>query len=139
MSETFADRVKELGLPLEQIIVIGSGILDQLGIRRAEDVDIVASSELIKKLSKDYGDWTKKLDGNQRPYFVKTDGSAELWDGWEIDGRIVEYDELLDYAVEYDGVKFVNLDFLRRWKNWRGRKKDTRDVELIDEWRAKNE
>ena len=139
MSETFADRVKELGLPLEQIIVIGSGILDQLGIRRAEDVDIVASSELIKKLSKDYGDWTKKLDGNQRPYFVKTDGSAELWDGWEIDGRIVEYDELLDYAVEYDGVKFVNLNFLRRWKNWRGRKKDTRDVELIDEWRAKNE
>ena len=139
MSKTFADRVKELGLPLEQIIVIGSGILDQLGIRRAEDVDIVASPELIKKLSKDYGDWTRKLDGNQRPYFVKTDGSAELWDGWEIDGRIVEYDELLDYAVEYDGVKFVDLDFLRRWKNWRGREKDTRDVELIDEWRAKNE
>lgn len=32
MSETFADKVKALNLPLDQIIVIGSGILDQLGI-----------------------------------------------------------------------------------------------------------
>lgn len=139
MSETFADRVKELGLPLEQIIVIGSGILDQLGIRRAEDVDIAASSELIKKLSKDYGDWTRKLDGNQRPYFVKIDGSAEFWDGWEFDGQVVGYDDLLSHSVVYDDVRFVNLEFLRRWKNWRGREKDIRDVELIDEWRAKNE
>ena len=139
MSETFADRVKELGLPLEQIIVIGSGILDQLGVRRAEDVDIAASSELIKKLSKDYGDWTKKFDGNQRLYFVKIDGSAELWDGWEFDGQVVGYDDLLNHSVVYDDIRFVNLEFLRRWKNWRGREKDTRDVELIDEWRAKNE
>ena len=32
MNQTFAERVKELGLPLDQIIIIGSGILDQLGI-----------------------------------------------------------------------------------------------------------
>lgn len=139
MSETFADRVKELELPLEQIIVIGSGILDQLGIRRAEDVDIAASPELIKKLSKYNGDWTKKLDGNQRPYFVKTDGSAELWDGWEFDDRVVGYYDMLSHSAVYDEVRFVNLEFLRRWKNWRGREKDIRDVELIDEWRAKNE
>ena len=139
MSETFADKVKALNLPLDQIIVIGSGILDQLGIRPASDIDLAASSDLMKKLSEESDDWIKKFDDNQRFYFVKDDGSAEVWDGWDFDGRAVGYDDLLDYAVEYDGVRFVDLEFLRKWKSWRGREKDVRDVELIDEWRANNE
>ena len=139
MSETFADKVKALDLPLDQIIVIGSGILDQLGIRPASDIDLAASSDLMKKLSDESGDWLKKFDDNQRFYFIKDDGSAEVWDGWDFDGQTVSYDDLLDYAVEYDGVRFVDLEFLRKWKSWRGREKDVRDVELIDEWRANNE
>ena len=139
MRETFADKVKALNLPLDQIIVIGSGILDQLGIRPASDIDLAASSDLMKKLSEESGDWLKKFDDNQRFYFVKDDGSAEVWDGWEFDRQAVSYDDLLDYAVKYDGVRFVDLEFLRKWKSWRGREKDVRDVELIDEWRANNE
>ena len=139
MSETFADKVKALNLPLDQIIVIGSGILDQLGIRPASDIDLAASSDLMKKLSEESSDWSKKFGYNQRFYFVKDDGSAEVWDGWDFDGQAVSYDNLLDYAVEYDGVRFVDLEFLRKWKSWRGREKDVRDVELIDEWRANNE
>lgn len=139
MSETFADKVKALNLPLDQIIVIGSGILDQLGIRPAGDIDLAASSDLMKKLSEESDDWIKKFDDNQRFYFVKDDGSAEVWDGWEFDGQVVSYDDLLDYVVEYDGVRFVNLEFLSRWKKWRSLEKDTQDVKLIDEWRANNE
>ena len=139
MSETFVDKVKALNLPLDQIIVIGSGILDQLGIRPASDIDLAASPDLMKKLSEESGDWIKKFDDNQRFYFVKDDGSAEVWDGWEFDGQVVSYDDLLDYVVEYDGVRFVNLEFLSRWKKWRSLEKDTQDVKLIDEWRANNE
>lgn len=138
MSQTFAERVKELGLPLDQIIIIGSGILDQLGIRQSTDIDVAARSEILEKIARD-DDWIERVDKNQRRYLVKHDGSVEIWDGWEIDGRVVEYDELLDYAVEHDGVKFVSLDFLRHWKNWRGREKDMQDMKLIDEWRAKHE
>ena len=139
MSETFADKVKALNLPLDQIIVIGSGILDQLGIRPASDIDLAASPDLMKKFSEESGDWIKKFDDNQRFYFVKDDGSAEVWDGWVFDGQAVSYVELLSQSVEYDGVRFVDLKFLRKWKSWRGREKDVRDVELIDEWRADNE
>ena len=139
MSETFADKVKALDLPLDQIIVIGSGILDQLGIRPASDIDLAASSDLMKKLSEESGDWLKKFADNQRFYFVKDDGSAEVWDGWEFDGQAVSYGERLSQSVEYDGVRFVNLEFLSRWKKWRSREKDVQDVKLIDEWRANNE
>ena len=138
MNQTFAERVKELGLPLDQMIIIGSGILDQLGIRQSADIDVAANREALEEIARS-GGWVEKLDKNQRQYLVKHDGLVEIWDGWEIDGRVVEYDELLDYAVEYDGVKFVSLDFLRRWKSWRGREKDIQDVRLIDEWRAKHE
>ena len=137
MSQTFTGRVKELGLSLDQIIVIGSGILDQLGIRKAADVDLVASDEVLEKIASDL-DWAEQCDKNQRRYFVKHDGSAEIWDGWEFDGRVLNYEDLLNLSVEYDGVKFVGLDFLRQWKNWRGREKDIQDVELIDEWRINN-
>ena len=139
MSETFVDKVKALNLPLDQIIVIGSGILDQLGIRPASDIDLAASSDLMKKLSEESSDWIKKFDDNQRFYFVKDDGSAEVWDGWEFNGQVVSYGELLSQLVEYDDVRFVDLKFLRKWKSWRGREKDVRDVELIDEWRVNNE
>ena len=138
MSETFADRVKELGLPPEQIIVIGSGILDQLGIRQSADIDVVTNREVLEEIASSDG-WVEKLDKNQRQYLVKHDGSVEIWDGWEFDGQVVGYDDLLSHSVVYDNVRFVNLEFLRRWKNWRGREKDIRDVELIDEWRARNE
>ena len=139
MSETFADKVKALNLPLDQIIVIGSGILDQLGIRPASDIDLAASPDLMKNLSEESGDWIKKFDDNQRFYFVKDDGSAEVWDGWEFNGQVVGYGELLSQSVEYDDVRFVNLEFLSRWKKWRSREKDVQDVKLIDEWRANNE
>lgn len=139
MSETFADKVKALNLPLDQIIVIGSGILDQLGIRLAVDIDLAVSSDLMKKLSDGCNDWVENSDDNGRFYLVKSDGSAEVWDGWEFNGQVVSYGELLSQLVEYDDVRFVDLKFLRKWKSWRGREKDVRDVELIDEWRVNNE
>ena len=94
MNQTFAERVKELGLPLDQIIIIGSGILDQLGIRQSTDIDVAAGRVVLEEIARNNG-WVRKLDTNQRQYLVKNDGSVEVWDGWEIDGRIVEYDELL--------------------------------------------
>ena len=73
MNQTFAERVKELGLPLDQIIIIGSGILDQLGIRRSTDIDVAAGRAVLEKIARS-GGWAKKLDKNQRQYLMKRDG-----------------------------------------------------------------
>ena len=43
-------EVKKLGLPLGQYVVIGSGIMAQLGLREANDVDIAVTPDLYAKL-----------------------------------------------------------------------------------------
>ena len=69
MNQTFAERVKELGLPLDQIIIIGSGILDQLGIRQSADIDVATNREVLEKIARS-GGWAEKLDKNQRQSII---------------------------------------------------------------------
>ena len=76
MSERlFSERVKDLGLPLDQLIVIGSGILNQLGIRQSADIDVATNREALEEIARS-DDWVRKLDKNQRQYLVKCDGSV---------------------------------------------------------------
>ena len=49
----FIKAVKDLELKPEDYIVIGSGILVALGIREADDIDIVVSKDAFDKLAKD--------------------------------------------------------------------------------------
>ena len=53
MSERlFSERVKDLGLPLDQLIVIGSGILNQLGIRQSADIDVATNREALEEIAR---------------------------------------------------------------------------------------
>lgn len=46
------EKVKELNLPSGKYVVVGSGILDAMGIRPASDVDIAATKIYTKSLGK---------------------------------------------------------------------------------------
>ena len=53
-------EVKKLRLPFGQYVVIGSGIMAQLGLREANDVDIAVTPDLHVKLRIDVdggGEW----------------------------------------------------------------------------------
>jgi len=51
----FIQRVKELGLPEGQYMVVGSATLDVLGIREADDIDLLFSPELYEDLKENKG------------------------------------------------------------------------------------
>jgi len=44
------DELEGLALPQASFMVMGSGILDVLGIRKANDVDLVVSEEVFEQL-----------------------------------------------------------------------------------------
>ena len=130
----FSERVKDLGLPLDQLIVIGSGLLDQLGIRAASDIDLVVSNELFNALKND-ARWIVEYITNDETRYTSRDGSVEVWrGGWDKKGESMSYDELLADSVVYDDVQFVSLNFLKDWKMWHKRDKDVADIQLIDQY-----
>ena len=45
-------KVKKLDLPLGQYVVIGSGIMAQLGLRAANDVDIAVTPDLCARYAR---------------------------------------------------------------------------------------
>ena len=134
MTIRFSDRVKELGLPLGEIIVIGSGVMGELGIRRADDVDLVVTESMFESLAGRTG-W-QKTEKDGFPVYINAELNVEVWLDWVAprDGR-VDFTGLLPDTVVLHGVRFMTIDYILAWNRWCGRDKDVRDVALIDEYK----
>ena len=125
-------EVKKLDLPLGQYVVIGSGIMAQLGLREANDVDIAVTPNLYAKLRAS-GEWEE--EERYGKIFLKKDAV-------EINPRLdwVSYpttaEEAIASATIIDGVPFINLNELVTFKRALGRGKDLPDIVIIEEYLA---
>jgi hypothetical protein len=117
-------RVKALGLPLNEIVVIGSGLLDALELRNADDIDLAVSERLFNELARS-GEYEQGEKHGER-YLLK--GDTEIWASW---GRDAPFESLKATAERIDDVMFVNRTSLIEWKIHKGRVKDLQDVELL--------
>lgn len=125
----FSERVRGLGLPTDRVIVIGSGLLDQLNIREAKDIDLVVTPGLFEQLKLDPRfDRAEKFE---EEYLTSSDGVCEIWRTWG--GK--DFNGLMADSENHNGVSYVSLTFLERWKRAKARPKDLQDVERIEEYR----
>lgn len=130
---SFFERVKETGLPLDSLIVIGSGVLAAHGIREARDVDLVVTAELFAMLEKD-ASWKHGLQGGSSYALQK--GDTEVWKDWSTDrSGHPTYHDLLPYTEVIDGIRFVTLEYLSKRKAERGDEKDLEDIRKIHDYR----
>jgi hypothetical protein len=121
-------RVKTLGLPVGQYVVVGSGVLDALGIRIANDIDLAVLPELHAKLRADWG-W--KEEERYGKIFLKKDGIDIIPElSWEAYPTTTE--QAIASAEVINGVPFMNLHELKKFKTALGREKDFADIKLID-------
>lgn len=125
---TFTDKVKETGFSLDDVVVIGSGLLDQLGLRKSSDLDFVASSDLFEQISLDAAYET----GSQNDDRYCKKGELDIWEGWSG----LSFGDLKRTAQQIDGVWFVSTDILIDKKQQRGLPKDLRDIELLKAYGA---
>jgi sulfate permease, SulP family len=127
-------KIKELNLPKGQYVVIGSGVMDILGIRRANDIDLSVTKELHQKLRKT-GEWEEFE--NYGKIFLKKDVfeiNGELnWDKYK-----TTTEEAIKTAFLIDGISFMNIEELLKFKMASGREKDFKDIELIKEYIKNN-
>lgn len=117
-------------MPINEFVVVGSGLLDVLNIRTAEDIDIVASKKLFD-LMKDSG-WKVSLKYDET-YLRKAD--CEVWLLWDSPSNKPNFDELFADNNVINGIHFISLQWLYDWKSRRGRPKDLSDLRLIDAYR----
>lgn len=117
----FSDRVKALNIPLDQIVVIGSGIVDQLGFRTANDIDLVVSPQVLEAAEAS-GAYTCGIRGTDN--YCRRQG-VELWSNW---GESLPYDTLAENAIVIDGVSFASPEVVIGQKHRRGTDKDRQDI-----------
>lgn len=131
----FIAGVKATGLPLDQLIVIGSGALAVHGIRRARDIDLVVTKPVFAVLERD-NTWKRGFQGSSSYALEK--GNIEVWTDWSTDGTgHPTYEDLLLDSELIDGVRFVTLEYVRARKLERGSDKDLEDIRKIDEYQRK--
>jgi hypothetical protein len=123
-----SQEIKNINLPQGSYVVVGSGILGALGIRQSNDIDLIVSREVYENLEAQgwsYDSWPDQQ--------TLTKGLFEVGVHWY--GK--EVDELIKDAQYVEGIPYLGLDDTYEWKKKLGREKDLKDLELIDEYRAK--
>lgn len=121
------ERVRAIGLPEDDLVVIGSGLLDAWGLRPAGDIDLVVSQQLFDKLDQS-GIYQKGSKYNET-YLKNAD--RDIWLSW---GEGNDFAFLKSQAIMIDGMMFVNPNFLIKHKRRRGTQKDLSDIQLLEQY-----
>jgi hypothetical protein len=128
---TVMGELEKLALPENSFMVMGSGILDALGIRKSHDIDLVVSDEVYETLLAD--GWNKKVSSDGHEGIES--GLMEAYNDWtDSDAKVKKIDELLLDAEWVNGVPFNSLAKLSLYKARRGQQKDFADLVLIQEY-----
>lgn len=137
MLENEIKQIKKLDLPTNEFVIVSSGALAIRGIREAKDLDVIVTNSLWNKLATKYQ--TEVENGVER---IKFDNSniEILNPAQSIFGNsgVVPVEEIFEKADVFEGIKFINLDHLKKIKIKLGREKDLRDIQLIDEYLKNN-
>ncbi|ETB64164.1 TPA: hypothetical protein DIC38_00400 [Candidatus Nomurabacteria bacterium] len=126
-------KIKELNLPKDQYIVVGSGILDMLGIRKSNDIDIAVTKDLFDKMRKT-DEWEEVEKYNK--IFLKKEG-FDIIPQLDWENYTTTTEEAISSALIIEGIPFMNLNELIKFKTALGREKDFKDIELIKEYSTK--
>lgn len=122
------DEIYNLGLPLDEIIVVGSGIMVQAGLKGYADIDLVASESLYERL-KHSGEWTIKQFENGEEYLAR--GNVEILQSWDSKNDSPNFTELRHDSINIQSVSFIKLERLLAWKTKLNREVDKEDIKIL--------
>lgn len=135
MGTNLINKIKELSLPDGHFIVCGGSLLEVLGIRKAEDIDLLVSPELFSELRDTQG-WLKHKKYDTA--IVHPENKAEAKQSLDFMKENYTLADLLPTVYIKDGIPFMSLEVLQNAKTQLGREKDTRDLQMIQEYLAKS-
>jgi len=131
-SVKYINKFRRLPYPKNQMLIIGSGAMAVLGLKRNKDLDIWATDNVIKKVAKDKNFIAKKsnLDGSK--LYETKDGKIEIVPNLGIKDEDIK--EHLKRAVILYGIHFHSPEDVLKWKKAVNRPKDKKDIELLEKY-----
>lgn len=132
------ERIKQFDLPLGEYAVFGSALLEVWGIRKAKDLDIIATPELFEKLKQD-GTWK---DDSGEGYELLTKGEADVTTVQEKPTHgdyLPDRVKLIKEAAIINGLPFVRIEEVIACKRAYNRSKDWEDIKNIENYIKLNE
>jgi len=124
----YFQKLKALQLPAGKFALFGSAPMVVKGLRTARDIDIIVTKDLWQEYH-DKG-WEEKTALSGSRYL--TQDNIELWQDWKPGEWDIE--KLIKEAEIIDGLPFVRLEEVAKWKKLFVRKKDFRDLEIINNY-----
>jgi len=128
-------QVKELNLPIGKYALFGSAPLGIRNLKDCHDVDIIVTEELWNEY-KNKSEWELKEMPNEFKDVYLCNGDIELWKNWR--PGIWSIESLIKNAELIDGLPFVKLEEVIKWKKMNGREKDLKDVEVAENYIRNN-
>jgi hypothetical protein len=133
MNNNLFEKFKALNLPIGEYAIFGSGPMAIRGLREPTDIDLVVTEKFFEELEKS-SQWKKEKSclGSDmlvhREPRLEVEALTEWMPGvWDIEGLIKNADII-------DGLAFVKLEEVLRWKKMRDKEKDKKDTEAIEEY-----
>lgn len=131
----FKQRLDEYGLNTDNSVVIGSGVMNALGLRESADIDVVVNPETYERLRTEASFVPEVVRGKT----LLTGGVFEIGTSWPVLGRDWDYRALLSVSMVIEDVRYITAQFLREAKrSWiheaEGRDKDVVDVRILEKY-----
>ena len=134
--QTQFENLKKLNLPADQFVVVGSGALSIKGIRDSKDLDVIVTNSLWSRMIKKYKVGINSFGVEN----LELENDIEILNPTQSifgNSKVVPITEIFEKADIFDGIKFLNLDHLKKIKKELGREKDLKDIKLIDDYLSK--
>lgn len=128
-----SEEVKKLNLPLGGYVIVGSGPLAARGIRSYKDIDILVTKNLYEKLIKN-GWKIIEINGVNEKFEELKNGKFEITKRFWCGDYKPSTETLIKNAEVINGVPFMPLPELIKFKKALGREKDLKDIVLIENY-----
>ena len=126
-------KIAALNLPPGKYALFGSAPMGIRDLRDCHDIDIIATEDLWNTFRNRPG-WIARVGPWGDDYFEKEE--VELWKNWRPGAWDIQ--KLIDAAQVIDGLPFVPLEDVLRWKKLIAREKDMKDIAVIEDFLKTN-
>ena len=133
IKSTIEKALKLFEIGEDEYIVVTGAVLELLGLRQTDDIDILVSENTFERIKNNKN--LKRVD--EFLLNGEVDGKVvDVFIHWEPDGKATDliFENLTGQTEIVNGIRCMNMEKILEWKKTKRRPKDLPDIELIENY-----